>query len=139
MCQSICLSFGAYIRYTTPYMPRSDRQVERANRTIQQLLKVYCEEQSHVWDQYIWWIMQAYGSTMQTSTGCTPFMLMHSRCENPDLPLDLLQRAAVQTCFIKIASVPPRNVARIKGYGRDSWVHASSLKPVVRTLDGQLL
>ena len=34
--------------------------------------------------------MQAYNSTVQTSTGCTPFMLMHSRCENPDLPLDLL-------------------------------------------------
>ena len=27
---------------------------------------------------------------MQVSTGCTPFILMHSRCENPDLPFDLL-------------------------------------------------
>ena len=34
--------------------------------------------------------MQAYNSTVQVSTGYTPFMLMHSRCENPDLPLDLL-------------------------------------------------
>ena len=32
-----------------------------------------------------------------------------------------------------------RNVEHIKGYGRDSWVHASSLKQVVKTLDGKLL
>ena len=32
-----------------------------------------------------------------------------------------------------------RNVACIIGYGRNSWVYASSLKPVVKTLDGQLL
>ena len=32
-----------------------------------------------------------------------------------------------------------RNVLSSKGHGSDSWVHASSLKPVVKTLDGQLL
>ena len=31
-----------------------------------------------------------HNSKMQVSTGCTPFMLMHLRCENPDLPFDLL-------------------------------------------------
>ena len=35
-------------------------------------------------------MVQAYNSTVQISTCCTPFMLMHSRCENPDLLLDLL-------------------------------------------------
>ena len=32
-----------------------------------------------------------------------------------------------------------RNVTRIKGPGRDSLVHASSFKPVVTMLDGQML
>ena len=32
-----------------------------------------------------------------------------------------------------------RNDVHILGYAHDSWVHASSLKPVVKTLDGQLL
>ena len=32
-----------------------------------------------------------------------------------------------------------RNVARVKGQGRDSWVHASSLKPVVTMPDGHML
>ena len=75
--------WGVRKTYTTPYTPWSDGQVERANRTIQQLLKVYCEERLHVWDEYIWCVMQAYNSTVQVSTGYTPFMLMHSRCENP--------------------------------------------------------
>ena len=82
--------WGVHKTYTKPYTPWSDGQVECTYRTIQQLLKVNCEERLHVWDEYIWCIMQAYNSTMQTSTGCTPFMLMHSRCENPDFPLDLL-------------------------------------------------
>ena len=82
--------WGVHKMFTTPYTPWSDGQVERANRTIQQLLKVNCEERLHVWDEYIWCVMQAYNSTVQVSTGYTPFMLMHSRCENPDLPLDLL-------------------------------------------------
>ena len=76
--------------YTTPYNPWLDGLLERANRTIKHLLEVYCEEQIDVWDEYIWCIMQTYSSTVQISTGCTPFMLMHSRCENPDLLFDLL-------------------------------------------------
>jgi len=76
--------------YTTPYTPWSDGLVERANRTIKHLLKVYCEEHINVWDEYLWCVTQAYNSTVQVSTGCTPFMLMLSRCENPDLPFDLL-------------------------------------------------
>ena len=52
--------WGVHKTYTTPYTPWSDGQVERANKTIQQLLKVYCEERLHVWDEYIWCVMQAY-------------------------------------------------------------------------------
>ena len=64
--------------FTTPYTPWSDGLVESANRTIQHLLKVYCEDHITFWDEYLWCVMQAYNSTVQTSTNCTPFMLMHS-------------------------------------------------------------
>ena len=64
--------------------------VDRANMTIMHLLKVYCEEQLNVWDEHIWCLMHAYNCTVHVSTGFTPFMLMHSRCENPDLPIDVL-------------------------------------------------
>ena len=59
--------------YTTLYTSWSDGMVKRANRTIKQLLKVYCEEQLKVWDEYIWCKMQAYNSTVHVSTGFTPF------------------------------------------------------------------
>ena len=43
-------------------------------------------------------------------------------------------------CSFEVTDVAEdRNVARIKGYGRDSWVHASSPNKIVRTLDGKLL
>ena len=76
--------------YTTPYTPWSDGLVDQANRTIQHFLKVYCEAHIDVWDEYIWCIMQVYNSTVQNSTGCNPFILMHSHCENPVMPLDIL-------------------------------------------------
>ena len=49
-----------------PYTPWSNGLVEDANRTIQPLLKVYCEN-IHVWDQYILCVMQSYNSIVQVS------------------------------------------------------------------------
>ena len=85
--------WGVNKTFTTAYTPWSDGMVERANRTIKHLLKVYCEEQLDRWDEYIWCVMQAYNSMVQVSTGFTPFMLMHSGSENPDRSLDVLYRA----------------------------------------------
>ena len=88
--KELCQLWSVVKTYTTPYAPWSDGMVERSNRTIKQLLKVYCEQLLNVWDEYIWCIMQAYNGTVHVSTGYTPFILMHSRCENPTLPIDAL-------------------------------------------------
>ena len=69
--------WGMLNTYKTLYTPWSDGLVECANRTIQHLLKVYCDEHIHVWDEYIWCIMQKYNSTVQSSTGCTLSRLCH--------------------------------------------------------------
>ena len=76
--------------YTMLYTPWSNGMVERVNRTIKHLLKVYCKEQLNMKREHIWCLMQAYNTTIHVSTGFTAFVLMHSRCENPDLPLDIL-------------------------------------------------
>lgn len=86
----LCQLWRVAKTFTTPYAPWSDGQVERSNRTIKHLLKIYCQEQLDTWDEYTWCIMQAYNCTKQASTGHTPFILMHTRGENPDLPIDAL-------------------------------------------------
>ena len=58
-----------------------------------------------------------------------PLPIRNSNTHGLDLDLDL-----------EVTDVAKdRNIARIRGYGPDSWVHASSLKPVIKTLDGKLL
>ena len=65
--REMCELWGVRKTYTTPYTPWSDGLVERANRTIKHLLKVYCEEHINVWDEYLWCITQAYNSTVQVA------------------------------------------------------------------------
>jgi len=155
----------------------------------------------------------AYNSTPHSSTGMTPFRLMHSRCEDPELPTDLLygreptdvahvacpvkyvegQRLVAQQISARVAQtlrrsavlqkrdhargglrlveynvndevwwyypphanrklgVPwlgpftvvgvnkPGNTVKICGLGRLQWVHASSLKHVLRARNGDLV
>jgi transposase InsO family protein len=73
---------------TTPYRPMSDGLVERLNRTIQQMLTSYINETRTDWEDHLPYILMAYRSTMQETTGCSPNLLMLGR--EVFLPLDLL-------------------------------------------------
>ena len=42
------------------------------------------------WDRHLWAVVMAYNFTHHISTGQTPFLLFHSRCEEPMLPADLM-------------------------------------------------
>ena len=73
---------------TTPYRPQSDGLVERFNRTVQNMLAVFVDEHRDDWDDHLPYVMMAYRSTMQESTGCSPNLLMLGREIN--LPIDLM-------------------------------------------------
>ena len=38
-----------------------------------------------LWDWYKWWYMQAYHCTEHVSKCLTPLIIVHSRCENPEM------------------------------------------------------
>ena len=73
---------------TTPYHPMSDGLVERLNRTIQQMLKGYVQEMKDDWEDHLPYILMAYRSSVQETTGCSPNLLMLGR--EVALPLDIL-------------------------------------------------
>ena len=91
----VCTLWGVDKTRTQPYTPWSDGMVERANRTIHRMLTSYVEERRDVWDDHLGNVAMAYNATVHSSTGYTPFKLMHSRCEDPELPLDLLYGTSV--------------------------------------------
>ena len=87
---AVCKLWDMEKTRTTPFAPWSDGMVERCNRTIKQMLRIHCESRIRDWDTKLWAVTMAYNGTVHKSTGVTPFRLMHSRCEDPELPTDLL-------------------------------------------------
>ena len=61
---------------TNPYRPQSDGQVERFNRTLISGLKTLVNSHQDNWDDFAIYVAHAYNSTVHTSTGCTPNMLV---------------------------------------------------------------
>ena len=73
---------------TTPYHPMSDGLVERLNRTIQDMLRSFVNENRDDWEDHLPYVLSAYRSSVQESTGCSPNHMMFGRefC----IPLTLL-------------------------------------------------
>ena len=86
--QKMCTLLKCDKTRTTPYHPQSDGLVERQNRTILAMLSAVVNEMQNDWDDHLPYIMSAYRSSVQESTGCSPNLMLFGR-ENL-LPLDLI-------------------------------------------------
>ena len=86
--QQLCELLQCKKTRTTPYHPQSDGLVERQNRTILAMLSAVVNENLDDWDDHLPYVMSAYRSSVQESTGCTPNLMLFGR-ENT-MPLDLI-------------------------------------------------
>jgi hypothetical protein len=57
---------------STAFHPQTDGQTERADRTLQAVLRSYAESRDD-WDEWLPFVAAAYNSTVHESTGRTPF------------------------------------------------------------------
>lgn len=71
-------AFGVTKSHTTAYHPQGDGMVERFNRSLLQLLRVYVERQDE-WERHLPLVLYAYRTAVHTSTGFSPFLLMYGR------------------------------------------------------------
>ena len=58
------------------YQPQTKGPVERQNRTLVNMLRVYCSRYMTDWDKYLPQVMGAYSSTQHSTTGISPFMIL---------------------------------------------------------------
>jgi len=73
---------------TTPYHPQCDGLVERFNRTLLSMLAVSTDKHPFDWEQQLRKVCMAYNTSIQSSTGFTPFYLMFGR--QARLPVDII-------------------------------------------------
>lgn len=84
----VCKLLKIHKTRTTPYHPQGDGLVERFNRTLLDMLATTLKEQPTDWEDHLRKVCFAYNSSIQSTTGYTPFFLMFG-C-NARLPVDLM-------------------------------------------------
>ena len=85
--QEVCKLMGIDKTRTTVRRPQSDGMVERANRSIQNMISSYISDSQNDWDEHIPLLMMAYRSSVHESTGVSPAMMMFGR--ELTLPVDM--------------------------------------------------
>jgi hypothetical protein len=84
--------FGTKLVMSTAYHPQTDGQTERANRTLEEGLRAYVNERQSDWDQHLPALEFAVNSSIQASTGFTPFRLNSG--QEARMPIDHVTQAA---------------------------------------------
>lgn len=78
------------LRFSTAFHPQSDGQTERANRTLEEMLRAYISYNQTNWDLLLPMMEFAYNSAKHASTGFSPFYLNNGF--HPLVPAALFQR-----------------------------------------------
>jgi len=66
---------GTKLSMSTAYHPQSDGQTERANRTLEEMLRAYVNYKQDDWDEHLLAAEIATNNATQASTGYSPFFL----------------------------------------------------------------
>ena len=83
---------GTRLVMSTAYHPQTDGQTERANRTLEEMLRSYINVNQNDWDDHLAVLEMAYNNSKQTSTGFSPYYL--NTGQEMQMPLDLALGAA---------------------------------------------
>ena len=62
--------------HSTTYHPQANGLVERQNRTLVSMLRVYCSRYMDDWDRHLPQVMGAYNSTEHSTTRISPNMML---------------------------------------------------------------
>lgn len=81
MCGVKCLK-------AVPYQPETHGLIKRFNGTLKAMLKMYVDRCQNDWEVWVSYLLCAYRSVPQESTGFAPFELLYWRQVSG--PLDLI-------------------------------------------------
>ena len=122
LIQSLCQELGIAKTRTSPYHPQSDGMVERFNRTLKRELGKRLAQAAGEWDQVLGQVELAYNTTPHSSTGFTPFFLVHGR--EARLPLSLLTATNPNLPSVSTDDYAAELLTRLNFALRQTSVHA---------------
>lgn len=79
LMKEICRLLGVTKIQTTAYHPQSNGMIERSHRVIKDVLSHFVDRSQRDWSDWLPYTMMAYRATYHSSTGKTPYYLMHGR------------------------------------------------------------
>ncbi|UYV80861.1 K02A2.6-like [Cordylochernes scorpioides] len=79
--------------FTTSYHPQANGLTERLNRTLINTISMYVNTDQKNWDEILPFITQVYNTTIQETTGYSPFFLLFGRepmslFDDENIPMD---------------------------------------------------
>ncbi|XP_070019472.1 uncharacterized protein [Nicotiana sylvestris] len=74
--REICEQFKITHRNSTPYRPKSNGVVEASNKNIKKILRKMIQS-SRQWHEKLLFALLRYRTTMRTSVGATPYLLVY--------------------------------------------------------------
>lgn len=87
LMHELCDIMGIAKTRTTAYHPQCDGQVERQNRTLQDMLSAFVSDHGDDWDEWVDPVVFAYNTSRQESIGYSPYEVIFGRV--PRMPLEL--------------------------------------------------
>ena len=86
--------------HSTTYHPQTNGLVERQNRTLVNILRVYCSRYMTDWDKYLPQVVGAYSSTQHSTTGirerAMPLTLIYPEHEGKTMSPQAYMKEAVK-------------------------------------------
>ena len=88
LISEMCKLLQIHKSRTTPYHPQGDGLVERFNRTLLDMFSTSIKGHQGTWGDHLRAICMAYNTSVQPTTGYTPFYLMFDR--QARIPVDVM-------------------------------------------------
>ena len=88
LMKEICTLMGIYKSRTTACHPQCDGQVERQNRTLQDMLSAFVSQNRNDWDLWVNLAAYAYNTSIHESTGYSPYELVFGRVARTPVEVD---------------------------------------------------
>jgi hypothetical protein len=94
---------GTQLRFSTAFHPQTDGQSERANRTLEQVLRHFVSPRQDNWDEPLALAEFAINDSINPSTGYTPFYLAYG--QEAQHPVDIAAHVNVPAADVQASDI----------------------------------